>query len=130
MALTITKVADGQRVEGNKRKIDWDITYDSSYVTGGEPVTAAQLGLRRVESLTPHGPFRNTAGTASITVSFDRTNLKLLAYNVGAHTHTENTAAAYTQNATTAASTAASQAEVANATDLSTFSGRVTVSGY
>ena len=38
-------------VPGNRKQVVGVITLDSSYVTGGEPVTLAQLGLTRLDFL-------------------------------------------------------------------------------
>lgn len=50
MALTLTRVGR-PRKNGNKKEIDWDITWDSSYASGGEEVTARELGMRRVDDV-------------------------------------------------------------------------------
>lgn len=108
----------GTFVLGDRRAVIANIDFDASYPTGGESVTPAQFGfVTRIDFLIaePKGGY---------TFVYDRANSKLLAYTTGAaHTHTENTAAAYTQNATTGASTAAAGSEVANTTNLSTLTG-------
>jgi hypothetical protein len=111
MALTIAKVANADFSDANKRHRVRNITFDSSYPTAGEPLTAAQVGLRAVTEAIPHGTFRNTDGTLGIFVSYDATNAKLFAYwgNAG---------------------TVSGAPEVANTTDLSTYSGRMTFIGY
>lgn len=110
-----------------------DITLDNSYITGGEPVPPEQLGFHTIDFLSP-------AQTAGYTFEFDHVNKKLKAfygtngYTLAAHSHSENTAAAYTQNATTATAgavsiTAAPGSEVPNATNLSTVKVRCLVVG-
>lgn len=112
MALTVAKVTGADRIEGNKKVKVRTITFDSSYPTGGEALTASTLGFRKVEEVRPHGVFRNTDGTLAVPVSYDHTNSKLLAYQYNG-----------------ASAGVAQLLEVANTTDLSAFSGRVTVVG-
>jgi 3D (Asp-Asp-Asp) domain-containing protein len=61
-----------------------DITLDSSYPTGGEPVTANQLGLNSLDFVLP-------APAAGYLFEFDHTNSKLKAFTPvkaqAAHTH-------------------------------------------
>lgn len=49
MALTITTVPGADYVAGNKRVKVRDLTFSGNYATGGETVTAAQVGLRKIE---------------------------------------------------------------------------------
>ncbi len=97
---------------GNKRVVIFDCDLDSSYVTNGESLTPADLGLTKIDIFI-------ATDKNGYSFEYDYTNKKLKVKNVGAHTHTENTAGSYTQNATTAASTAVPEAEVANGVDLS-----------
>lgn len=113
MALAFTKVPDGNRVEGNKRKIDWTVTFDNSYADNGETITPANVGLRRIESVHAHGPFRKSDGSDAIVVSYDAAAGKLLAFQANG-----------------AAVGLAALPEAANATDLSAYSGRITATGY
>jgi hypothetical protein len=110
MALTVTKVTGADYVSGNKRVKVRDITFDSSYATAGEALTAATVGLKTIEQAIPNGAFRSTDATNSIVVSYDRTNSKLVAYwgNAGS---------------------ASVSPEVTSTTDLSTYSGRITFVG-
>lgn len=52
MAATVASLAyDGAqtpRVEGNRKTQTWKVTFDSSYVTGGYPVTPSMFGLNEV----------------------------------------------------------------------------------
>lgn len=124
MALTIgtpTRYSVGGRFQTST-----PITFDSSYPTGGYAVTGQQLGLQaglidNIVCAQPSGGYVPTynASTGSIQV-FDPTS---------AHTHTENTAASYTQNATTGAATPSPAAEVPNATNVSTVSCTVICTG-
>ena len=45
MALTWTFDSQGRQLVGNQRQITGSVTFDSSYVTGGEPFTPADVGL-------------------------------------------------------------------------------------
>lgn len=71
MALTFSVV--DSMVEGNKRVVTADVTFDNSYLTGGEPVTPAALGLSSI--LFVH------AGTkTNYMIQFDAAAVKLLAF--------------------------------------------------
>ncbi len=113
MALTVTAVTPKSEtafVVSNKDVRHFTITFDSSYPTAGEPLTAADLGCKVVFAVIPCGAFRNTDATLGIVVSYDHANSKLVAYwgNAGS---------------------VSGMPEVASTTDLSTYSGRVLVIG-
>ena len=111
MSLTVTLT--DMTVVGNKRLHTFKLAFDSSYPTGGESLTAANLGLSTVD-------FILIEPASGYLFEYDHTNSKVIArYPLASHTHTENTAATYTQNATTAASTASAGSQVSNGTDLS-----------
>jgi hypothetical protein len=110
MALTLSAVSGAHHVVGNKRARVYDVTFDSTYPDNGEALTPTNVGLRKIEQLIPHGPFRNSDGSDALLVSWDRTNQKLLAY-VGTGT---------AQNRLPENTTA----------DISAYSGRVTFIGY
>jgi len=113
MSLTVTLT--DMTVVGNKRLHTFKLAFDTSYPTGGESLTAADLGLSSLD-------FILVEPASGCLFEYDHTNSKLIAtYTSASHTHTENTAATYTQNATTAASTAAAGSEVPNTTDLSSL---------
>ena len=112
MALTVSRVTGADSVFGNKRIRTRTITFDSSYADNGEPLTAATLGLRTVEAVIPHGPFRKADGSDAISVSYDHTNSKLLAYWGNNDSGSDGPLI-----------------EVADTTDLSGYSGRVTCIG-
>ncbi len=82
MALTITE--KNRSVFGNKKIVIADIDFDTSYPTGGEGLTAANLGLTGVD-------FLQVSGKNGYIFEYDYSNAKLLAYTptiVGAaHTH-------------------------------------------
>ena len=113
MALTLTAVAGAHTTWGNKKVRVYDVTFDSSYADNGESLTAANVGLRKIEQAIPNGPFRKSDGSLAVTVSFDHTNSKLLAF-VGDNDNAAD----------------APFIEAASTTDLSTYSGRVTFVGW
>ncbi len=101
MAATVARNASFQTVVGDLRVAQADVTFDTSYPTGGLAVTAAQLGLTNVYAAVAQV---KTAGVGSVTaVSYDVANAKLLAFTAAA--------------------------QVANATDLSAVSATVTAFG-
>ena len=117
MALTLTKISGASFTISNKKLRVYDVTFDSSYPTGGESLTAADVGLKKIEQLIVHGPATATrGGTAAVFPSYDYTNSKLQAFWSRA---TDGNA----QNATTSP-------EVTDTTDISTQICRITVVGY
>jgi hypothetical protein len=48
MAATVS-VVTGPEVPGNRKFVTATVTFDSSYVTGGEAITASSLGLDRLD---------------------------------------------------------------------------------
>lgn len=50
MALTWTLDSDGRQLIGKQRSVAGSVTFDSSYPTGGEAFTAADLGLTFLSS--------------------------------------------------------------------------------
>lgn len=113
MALgTITKV--DAFVEGNKRVkiVDVQLTSGANYTTGGESLTAANVGLRKIITVNALGPAQSSTPT-SFQVGYDYTNSKLIAYG---------------QNATPGAAVA--QIQVTSNTNLSTFTVRLEIKGY
>lgn len=79
MALTISQIR--RTVWGDHRAVTATVTFDASYPTGGESLTAANLGLVGIEAVIPAGPARSATPEA-LPVSFDLTNSKLLAFRV------------------------------------------------
>lgn len=119
--LTITRVSNPTSV-GDKRGLYADVTFDSSYEAGGEDVSLAALGFSlRVDLVL----VSQAAGVTVEPVYASDGSVKLKAVRpTAAHSHTENTAAAYTQNAATNANVTANASEVAAATDLSAVTVR------
>jgi hypothetical protein len=102
MALTITKVTNGDYVVGNKKIRTRDITFDNSYATGGMSLTA----------MATDAGAKNSAGTSVVPVRYDYTNSKLQAYRYDG-----------------ASAGKAFLEEVANAVDLSSFTVRAVFTG-
>ena len=96
MALTVSIVE--KFVVGSRLGVVADITFDSSYTTGGEDLTPQKLGFRNSLSFFSGGVARNET-TASLDVRHNRTSNKIQAFT--------------------------SNAEVASTTDLSEYVVRV-----
>lgn len=104
MALTFANREDLS--VGNERGVRVDITFDSSYITNGEPLTAADLGLARVNQLISNqGGLGTDFGRV---IQYDRDNELLLAFEGNGVNPLR---------------------EVPNATDLSDLTVRVTALG-
>lgn len=92
---------------GNERGVRVDITFDASYVTNGEPLTPADLGLGRINQLiSDQGGLGSDFGRV---IQYDRDNELLLAFEGNG--------------------TDSPLREVPNATDLSDLTVRVTAVG-
>lgn len=128
MAVTVAFTADahGRQRVGKQKVYEGRLTLTGTYDTGGVAVVASNFGLTRLDSLRVNSAWE---GAESYTAIWDSTNGKIKLGWSPAHTHTENTAATYTQNATTAASTAAVLSEIANTTDVSNVLLDITVKG-
>lgn len=111
MALSLSLVSGASTVVSNKKMKVYDVTFDSSYATAGESLTAADVKLKKIEQLIVHGPAAAAAGTDAVFPKYDYTNSKLQAFwgNAG---------------------TASVAPEVTSTTDLSTYICRITVIGY
>lgn len=105
MGLTLTKVSRNQA--GQRREALYDFVFDSSYPTGGEALTAAQLGLKQIETLevveSPDGYF----------FDYDRANSKLKAFYVDNNNASDGPII-----------------QVPDTTDLSAVNGRLRARGY
>lgn len=107
MAVTVATVPKVKRqFVGSRIQTTRNITFDSSYLTGGEPVSAAQMGLNRVR----------LALQATITSGFS-----------AAFAHCDPLVQA--DGSMLLRLRAAAGTEVPNATDASTVVVRVTVEG-
>lgn len=106
MALTFT--LDDRQLVGNKRQVAGTVTFDSSYATGGETFTAADLGLSSItdvsiEDASGYNIFWNRSTTAPTLQVFQGDNTNVAA---------------------------APGIQVPNATNLSTLTTRIKVTGY
>lgn len=86
MALTLTEVSGSRTVFGNKRAVVYACAFDSSYPTGGEPLTPGNLGLSTID-------FLIAEARAGYVFTYDHTNSKLLAYRTATLTPTGSVAA-------------------------------------
>ena len=106
MAVATANVQDvAYRIEGNQKKTVYDVTFDASYVTGGEVLLPATLGLNYVEYanatvITATGGLVNVANA-----KYDDANSKVLLYDE-------------------------TPAEIANAADVATTVVRVEAYGW
>lgn len=102
MALTVSP----QKVfiVGDRKEAHVDVTFDSSYPTGGESLTAADLGFDGELNYVSGGVAVKADGTLAVLVAYDVTNSKLQAFK---------------------SNTAANMQEVANTADLSTYKVRL-----
>lgn len=73
MGLTVTLTGDWMESQGNRRAVEATIAFDSSYPTGGESLTAANLGL----GVVTHVDVQSKGGYV---FAYDYTNSKVLAY--------------------------------------------------
>lgn len=81
MALAFQKISDSNdRIPGGLRRVYAKITFDSSYPTGGEAVTASDFGLTELVTVEVHGAARKSDATDAVFCSFDHTNSKIVCY--------------------------------------------------
>jgi hypothetical protein len=107
MALTVS--LNRPTVFGDAKVASGTITFDSSYPTNGESLTAADLALSQVDVFIPAGPARDANG--AVAVDYDHANSKVKAYWVDTTVD------------------GAEQAEVVNTTNLSGYSFRFVALG-
>lgn len=69
MAVSLAKVSGADTTWGNKKVKIRTVTFDSSYVQTGEPVTADDFGLTQFDTLEPLGMAIPTAGTTAWAVT-------------------------------------------------------------
>lgn len=100
MALTVTPVKVW--VNGDRKEAIYDITFDSSYPTGGEALTAATLGLADELNYVSDAVAWN--GTLAVLTKYDYVNSTLLAFK---------------------SNTAANPQEVANGASLASYKVRL-----
>jgi hypothetical protein len=109
MALTLSPVT--RTNFGDKRVRIYDVTFDSSYPTGGESLTPADVGLKAIYTV-EGSQARNADGSLTHSIIYDHANKKLLAHQFDG----------------SALSTQAFE-EVAAGTNLSAFSTRLMIVG-
>lgn len=78
MAVTVTDVR--KSVFGDRRAVTVDVTFDSSYPTGGEALTPSQFGLQVVDVVFAELAVAQTGQATALAVSYDRVNEKLQAF--------------------------------------------------
>ena len=62
-----------------------DVTWDASYPTGGEAITASNFGLKKIDFVSPSVALSSDRTTA-VAVGWDRAASKLVAYETGGAT--------------------------------------------
>lgn len=113
MALSFTSVNNAVGTPGTFRETIYDIQFDSSYPTGGEAVSAKDVGLATLMGLAVIGVslVAGTAPTTSPLFQFDYKNGKIQAFRTGTSADTNLN-------------------EVANGQSLATFIVRVRAAGF
>jgi hypothetical protein len=107
MAVSVARVGElPYRITGTQKETVTDVTFDTSYPTGGEAITAADLGLNAVSTGSVKCEVKAVGGTVNVAnVIYDDTNKKLIVYDE-------------------------TPAEVADTSTLATLVVRVTARGY
>lgn len=78
--MAVSATINDQTVWGDKRVTFTSVTFDNSYPTGGEPITAAQLGLSRVDFALCN--IKAVGGTVNVANAyFDQANMKIKIYD-------------------------------------------------
>lgn len=85
MALTYSKMIAEIKL-GNLRGKIFDVTFDSSYITGGEPLSPAMIGIQNIVGSVQIGAKDATSGAVE-TKFIPGTTPKLMALRMGAHVH-------------------------------------------
>jgi hypothetical protein len=96
MAITVAPLTAGKFNIGNKKVRMADVTFTGSYATGGEAITPASVGMKRIMNVL--GVVTEAAGqTTAWQIFWDSANQKLKMFGaaVGATGATEHAAAAY-----------------------------------
>lgn len=82
MAIAAARVGDlPYRIVGNQKETVTDVTFDSAYVTGGEAVTASDLGLNYVETADASVKAATGAGVNVANAFYDESTDKILLYD-------------------------------------------------
>lgn len=69
MAVSVAKVAGADTTWGNKKIRIRTVTFDSSYLSTGEPINASDFGLRQFDTLEPLGFATVADGTTAFAVT-------------------------------------------------------------
>lgn len=92
MAVSVAKIRGADHTAGNKKYRIRVVTFDSSYVQTGEPISAAEFGLQVFDTLEPMGAAIPTAGTTAwlvtAQVQSDRSQALLFVHGDGSQTAT------------------------------------------
>lgn len=68
------------RIVGSQKETITDVTFDSSYPTGGEAITPADLSLNRIDSATCE--IKTVGGTVNVAnAHYDEVNSKIVVYD-------------------------------------------------
>jgi hypothetical protein len=133
VGVTVTPIRRARA--GHNLYVTADVTFDSSYPTGGEPLTPAMLGFSQVVDLLLAGP------KAGLNFEYDYAASKIkVMFPVGGATAAPTTLTAAPQvttgastasavNATTPALTPGVSKEMGSTADLSTLTTRITAWG-
>jgi hypothetical protein len=81
MSVSVAMVNDPYlTVVGNKKHVVADVTFDSSYPTGGEALTAANLGMTKIDYAECN--VKAVGGTVNVAnVYYDRANSKIQVFD-------------------------------------------------
>lgn len=87
MSLSYRHVDGGDGAHGQLRYKTWDVTFDSAYVTGGEPIDLSGIGLSNLIGGVCLGALDATSAAIVPMVDFDNNKLLAMQSSVAAHTH-------------------------------------------
>lgn len=80
MAVAIAKVAGGDHVAGNKRRLPRDLTFSGNYATGGETVLPATVGLKTIEQVVHNGVAISSDVATALGVAYNHATSKFVFY--------------------------------------------------
>jgi hypothetical protein len=83
MTVAIARVTGADHIAGNKRVKVRTLTFSSTYATGGESVTAANVGLKKIDEVIPHGMAMSTDLATGNMVGYDYANSKFVFFESG-----------------------------------------------
>lgn len=84
MAVAIARVTGADYVTGNQKVKVRDLTLSGNYATGGESLTAADVGLKKIFQVIPNGSGSSTDLATGNNFSYDYATAKLVVYESGA----------------------------------------------